>query len=89
MILLIILLVIALFVIIRLYLDNKKLENSNNNARKLIQFLEGVNILILTTVSMTKEEADLISNELNKLSEKMEVENPFVVIKKDNSEEDS
>lgn len=89
MILLIILLVIALFVIIQLYLDNRKLAKSNSNARKVIQFLEGVNILILTTVRMTKEEADLITEELSKLSEKMNVENPFVVIKKESSEEDS
>lgn len=89
MILLIILLVIALLVIIQLYLDNRKLSKSNNNARKVIQFLEGVNILILTTVRMTKEEADMITEELSKLSEKMNVENPFMVIKKESSEEDS
>ena len=89
MILLIILLVIALVVIIQLYLDNRKLSKSNSNARKLIQFLEGVNILILTTVRMTKEEAEIIENELNKLAEKTNVENPFMVIKKESSEEDS
>ena len=89
MILLIILLVIALVVIIQLYLDNKKLSKSNKNASKVIQFLESVNILILTTVRMTKEEADLISEELNKLAEKTNVENPFKIIKKESSEEDS
>ena len=89
MILLIILLVIALVVIIQLYLDNRKLAKSNGNARKVIQFLEGVNILILTTVRMTKEEAEIIENELNKLAEKTNVENPFMVIKKESSEEDS